>query len=77
MQRITAKTLPKPVSSPSSTSIHLPAFVSTIAQPDGHPDTMLLNMAMQQPDRDKFFDAMAWELSQHTELEHWKIITEV
>ena len=35
---------------------------------------MPLNVAMQQPDRDKFIDAMAWELSQHTKLKHWKII---
>ena len=35
---------------------------------------MPLNMAMQQPDQDMFIDAMAWELGQHTELKHWKII---
>ena len=35
---------------------------------------MPLNVAMQQPDQDKFINAMAWELSQHTELKHWKII---
>ena len=52
----------------------LRAFASTIAQPDAYPDTMPLNVAMQQPDRDKFIDAMAWELSQHTKLKHWKII---
>ena len=52
----------------------LRAFTSTIAQPDGYPDAMLLNMAMQQPNRDKFIDAMARELGQHTELKHWKII---
>ena len=52
----------------------LQAFASTITQPDGYPDAMPLNVAMQQPDRDKFIDAMAWELGQHTELKHWKII---
>ena len=35
---------------------------------------MPLNVAMKQPDRDKFIDAMARELGQHTELKHWKII---
>ena len=35
---------------------------------------MPLNVAMQQPDRDKFIDAMARELGQHTKLKHWKII---
>ena len=35
---------------------------------------MPLNVAMQQPDRDKLIDAMAQELGQHTELKHWKII---
>ena len=35
---------------------------------------MPLNVALQQPDRDKFINAMARELEQHTELKHWKII---
>ena len=52
----------------------LRAFASTIAQPDGYSDAMPLNMALQQPDHDKFIDAMARELEQHTELKHWKII---
>ena len=52
----------------------LRAFASTIAKPDGYPNAMLLNVAMQQPDWDKFIDAMAWELNQHTKLKHWKII---
>ena len=50
------------------------AFASTIAQPDGYPDPMPLNVAMQQPDRDKFISAMARELGQHTELKHWNVI---
>ena len=52
----------------------LRAFASTIAQPDGYPDAMPLNVAMQQPNRDKFIAAMARELGQHLELKHWKII---
>ena len=52
----------------------LRAFALTIAQPDGYPDAMPLNVALQQPDRDKFIHAMAHELEQHTELKHWKII---
>ena len=35
---------------------------------------MPLNMAMQQPDRDKFISAMARELGQQTVLKHWKVI---
>ena len=35
---------------------------------------MPLNVAMQQPNWDKFIDAMARELGQHTELKHCKII---
>ena len=50
------------------------AFASTIAQPDGYPDAMPLNVALQQPDCDNFIHAMARELEQHTELKHWKII---
>ena len=49
-------------------------FASTIAQPDGYPDAMPLNVALQQPDHDKFIHAMARELEQHTELKYWKII---
>ena len=52
----------------------LRSFASTIAQPDGYPDAMPLNVALQQPDRDKFIHAVARELEQHTELKHWKII---
>ena len=52
----------------------LQAFALTITQPDGYPDAMPLNVALQQPDRDKFIHAMARELEQHTELKHWKII---
>ena len=52
----------------------LRAFASTIAQPDGYPDAVPLNVALQQPDRDKFIHAMAGELEKHTELKHWKII---
>ena len=50
----------------------LQAFASTTAQPDGYPNAMPLNVAMQQRDWDKFIEAMAWELSQQTELKHWK-----
>ena len=52
----------------------LRAFASTIAQPDGYPDAMPLNVALQQPDLDKFIHAMARELEQHMDLKHWKII---
>ena len=52
----------------------LRAFASTITQPDGYPDAMPLNVAMQQPGRDKFISAMARDLGQHTELKHWKVI---
>ena len=50
------------------------AFASTITQPDSYPDAMPLNMAMQQPDCDKFIAVMACELGQHMELKHWKVI---
>ena len=50
------------------------AFASTITQPDGYPDAMPLNMAIQQSNQDKFIHAMARELCQHMELKHWKII---
>ena len=37
----------------------LRVFTSTITQPDGYPNVMPLNVAMQQPNWDKFIDAMA------------------
>ena len=52
----------------------LQMFASTIKQPDGYPDMMPLHIALQQPDWDKFIDAMAKELKPHTELKHWKVI---
>ena len=39
----------------------LQAFASTITQPDGYPDAMPLNVAMQQPDRTSSF--MPWHVS--------------
>ena len=68
----TTRTMPFVFNFHPFASLH--AFASTITQPDCYPDAMPLNMAMQQPDHDKFINAMACELEQHTELKHWKII---
>ena len=45
-----------------------------IQQPEGYPDTMPLEVALAQPDCDKFIGAMEKELKQHSELKHWCII---
>ena len=38
------------------------------------PNTLPLHIALQQPDWDKFVDAMDRELKQHAELKHLKIV---
>ncbi|MEM7283838.1 MAG: reverse transcriptase domain-containing protein, partial [Pseudomonadota bacterium] len=38
------------------------------------PDTMNLDEAMKQPDRDKFIEAMYKELNDHIQRKHWKVI---
>ena len=45
-----------------------------IQQPEGYPDAMPLEVALAQPDRDKFIGAMEKELKQHSELKHWRIV---
>ena len=52
----------------------LQMFASTVKQPEGYPDAMPLHITQQQPDQEKFFDVMDWELKQHAELKHWKIV---
>ena len=71
------KTWPKRASSLSLTSIRLPTSEHS-HQPS--PNQMVFQMQCHSmwpcsnPTRDKFIDAMARELGQHTELKHWKII---
>jgi hypothetical protein len=38
------------------------------------PDTMHLDDALRQPDRDKFIEAMSKELNDHISRKHWKIV---
>lgn len=38
------------------------------------PDTMHLEEAMKQPDRDKFIEAMRKELEDHINRKHWKVV---
>ena len=45
-----------------------------IQQPEGYPDAMPLEVALAQPDCDKFIGAMEKELKQHSELKHWRIV---
>ena len=45
-----------------------------IQQPEGYPDAMPLEVALAQPDHDKFIGAMEKELKQHSELKHWRIV---
>lgn len=47
----------------------LSAFVST-----SDPDTMTLDEALKQPDRDEFIKAMKKELMDHIERKHWKVV---
>ena len=54
----------------------LKTFVSSILQLDGYPNAMPLHVALQQQDKDKFAEAVQWELKQHTELKHWKVVNQ-
>ena len=45
-----------------------------IQQPEGYPDAMPLEIALAQPDHDKFIGAMEKELKQHSKLKHWRIV---
>ena len=45
-----------------------------IQQPQDYPDAMPLEVALAQPDHDKFIGAMEKELKQHSELKHWRIV---
>ena len=47
----------------------LSAFVGT-----SDPDTMTLDDAMKQPDREEFIKAMRKELMDHIERKHWKVV---
>ena len=38
------------------------------------PDTMYMHQAMQQPDKEKFKQAMVEEIKAHTENKHWEVI---
>lgn len=49
--------------------IEMVAYPASIADND----TMYLKQAMQQPDRDKFLEAMIKEIEDHTKRGHWRI----
>ena len=46
------------------------AFAAT-----SNPDTLYLHEAMSAPDRDKFIDAMAREVKDHENYDHWELIS--
>ena len=48
----------------------LQMFASTVKQPDRYTYVIPLHIALQQPNRDPFIDAMERELKQHTEFKH-------
>ena len=47
---------------------------ANIQQTEGYPDAMPLEVALAQPDCDKFIGAMEKELRQHSKLKHWRIV---
>ena len=57
---------------------HPLAFVSDFIQANvastSDPDTMTLDEAMRQPDREQFLDAMRKELQDHVGRRHWKVV---
>ena len=48
-------------------------YASAATQAD--PDTMTLKQAMQEPDTDKFLEAMIKEIKDHVQCKHWKLVT--
>jgi len=48
---------------------HPLAFAAT-----ADPDTMYLDQAMKEPDRDKFLDAMRKEINDHEQRGHWEVV---
>ena len=51
---------------------HTYAYAATQADPD----TMTLKQAMQEPDADKFLEAMIKEIDDHVQCKHWKLVTD-
>ena len=51
---------------------HAYAYAATQADPD----TMTLKQAMQEPDADKFLEAMIKEIDDHVQRKHWKLVTD-
>ena len=51
---------------------HAYAYGATQADPD----TMTLKQAMQEPDADKFLEAIIKEINDHVQLKHWHLVTD-
>ena len=51
---------------------HAYAYAATQADPD----TMTLKQAMQEPDADKFLEAMIKEIDDHVQYKHWHLVTD-
>ena len=47
------------------------------AMTEADPDTMMLKQALQEPDANKFLEAMVKEVEDHINRKHWKLVTNV
>jgi hypothetical protein len=52
----------------------LQAFLASKGKPKSDPDTMTLQQALAEPDRDEFIKAMEQELADHCSRRHWHVV---
>ena len=64
---------PVPEVEPQPYAAYVGEVVAAVAN-SSDPDTMTLDQAMKEPDRDKFLEAMSKELNDHIDRQHWKIV---
>ena len=53
----------------------LTEFIEVLAVTVADPDTMTLKQALQEPDADKFIEAMIKEVNDHANRKHWSLTT--
>ena len=51
-------------------------LIYAYAATQADPDTMTLKEAMQEPDADKFLEAMVKEIDDHVTRKHWRLVTD-
>jgi hypothetical protein len=65
---------PEPLGSLEPNPLAMISSIIGLSATASDPDTMTLEEAMRQPDRDEFIKAMHLELGEHIQRKHWKVI---